>query len=75
MTILEDMDEVGIRHQFFPMIDHRCEAIEQIFIEPPTGTQFLRHFKDGGDNGLIVGMNVGSPFSVILIDPVAERRE
>ena len=75
MTILEDVDRGSGRLQLLAVIDHRRESVEQVLIDPPFRAQFPGYPEGGVDSGFVVGMDIGSPFGIVLIDPVTEKGE
>jgi hypothetical protein len=73
MAILENGNEGGAGIEAFAVVDYGGESVEEVFVDAPLRSEGLGNPEDGFDSGFVVGMDVGTPFGVIVVDAVSKR--
>ena len=75
VTILENGYGGVIDVEVFAVVYDGSESIEKIFVNAPLDAEFFGYGEDGVDGGAVVGLDVGAPLGVIVVDPVGEGWE
>jgi hypothetical protein len=70
ITFLEDGDEGAAGVEVFAMVDDGGEPVEEVFVDAPLRAERLWDSEDGIDGGTVVGVDIGAPFGVVVVDAV-----
>jgi hypothetical protein len=65
----------GAGIEAFAVVDDGGESVEEIFVDAPLRSEELGDPEDRFDRSFVVGMDVGAPFGVVVVDAVGKRGE
>ena len=75
VAVLENGYGGVIDVEVFAVVYDGSESIEEIFVNAPLGAECFGYLQDGLNGGVVVGVDVGAPLGVIVIDFVGEGGE